>query len=215
MSVRPLSALVVLYVGAVLGFCLVDSAHADLAEQLGLSRPFTSLADPTLVGDDGAAYTHAGGIQCAEQQGWQFTAAHSGTVEAMELRTNANANPNVGQVHLGVFAEESGKPGAVLEQKVRNEAPGTSEWFLMTGFNLKVVAGTKYWLGVTCQGAGIVHFSFAVTSGGSKYVESTTNGFTELGGATWNAPGEIGPIGFRAVGSEEAGGVKHRLGMIL
>src|SRR6185437_11549822 len=117
------------------------------------------------------------------------------------FRTNATANTGITGVVLAVFAENGGRPGAVLGQGSSSGTPAVSSWIKVSGLSAPVTAGTKYWLVALPLGSGKLHYNAAVGSGGTGNVESTAGGMTKATAQTsWEAFNQ-GPVGFQANGT--------------
>jgi hypothetical protein len=157
---------------------------------------------PLLAGDATSTFSVPDLTSVGREEAFQFTARASGTVEQMQLRTNATPNTGVTGLDIGVLAESSGKPGAVLGHAVLSGEPPTSSWVTVSGLSVPVTGGTKYWLVVLPLGAAgsKLHFGAAASSGGTGNVESVSGGLGMLTAqsswTTWNQ----GPVGFQALG---------------
>ena len=55
---------------------------------------------------------------------------------------------------LAVFAENGGKPGAVLGQGTASGTPAVSSWIKVSGLSVAVTSATKYWLVALPTGSG-------------------------------------------------------------
>jgi hypothetical protein len=155
-----------------------------------------------LAGDATATYTVGDQTTSGREEAFQFTAKSSGTVEELQFRTNAVANTGVTGLSVGVFADNAGKPGAVLGQATVSGQPATSSWIKATGLSTSVVSATKYWLVVLPLGPSTskLHFNAAVTSGGTGNLETTTGGMSTMTAqSSWEAYNQ-GPVGFQAIG---------------
>ncbi len=159
-----------------------------------------------LVGDATATYTVSDQTTAGREEAFQFTAAASGTVEELLFRTNATANTGVTGVVLALFAENAGKPGAVLGSATASGTPAVSSWITASGLSVSVTSGTKYWLVALPLGSGKLHYNAAKSSGGTGNVETTATGLSKATAETsWESYGQ-GPVGFQANGSASAGG---------
>jgi hypothetical protein len=159
-----------------------------------------------LVGDATATYTVSDQTTTGREEAFQFTAASSGTVEELLFRTNATANTGVTGVVLALFAENAGKPGAVLGSGTASGTPATNSWIKASGLSVSVTSGTKYWLVALPLGSGKLHYNAAKSSGGTGNVETTATGLSKATAETsWESYGQ-GPVGFQANGSVSAGG---------
>ena len=154
-----------------------------------------------LAGDATATYTVSDQTTAGREEAFQFTAKSTGTVEELLFRTNATANTGVTGVVLAVFAENGGKPGAVLGQGTASGTPAVSSWIKVSGLAVPVSAGTKYWLVALPTGSGKLHYNAAVGSGGTGNVESTAGGMsTATAQSAWETFNQ-GPVGFQANGT--------------
>jgi hypothetical protein len=155
-----------------------------------------------LVGDATSTYPVSDQTTAGREEAFQFTATSTGTVEEMQLRTNALANTGVTGVVLGVFAESGGTPGEVLGQAMAFGEPPVNSWIRATGLKVAVVSGTKYWLVLLPLGEGSkkLHYNVAVAAGGAGNVESKAGGLSSLTGeSAWETYNQ-GPVGFQALG---------------
>lgn len=159
-------------------------------------------AEILLVGDATTTYTTSDQTGVGRVETFQFTAAHTGTVEKLLLRTNGTANTGISSVVLGVMAENAGKPGAVLGQATFTGLPGTNVWVEVTGLSISVVSGTKYWLAMLPLGTGgsFLHFNVSKSAGGN--LETIATGLTKIEAETEWATFNEGPIGFQGLGTE-------------
>jgi Lysyl oxidase/Bacterial Ig domain len=154
-----------------------------------------------LAGDATATYTVSDQTTAGREEAFQFVAKSTGKVEELLFRTNATANTGLTGLVLAVFAENGGKPGAVLGSATASGTPAVSSWIKVSGLSVAVTSGTKYWLVALPLGSGKLHFNAAVASGGAGNVESTAGG---LGAATQESSWETfnqGPVGFQANGT--------------
>ena len=158
-----------------------------------------------LAGDGTATYSVGDQTTTGREEAFQFTAKASGTVEELQFRTNGTANTGVTGVSLGVFADNAGKPGAVLGQAKVSGEPSVSSWVKATGVAISLVSGTKYWLVALPAGSGRLHFNAAAGVGaGTGNVESTAGALTTLTAqSSWESYNQ-GPIGFQALGTTGA-----------
>jgi hypothetical protein len=154
-----------------------------------------------LAGDPTATYAVSDQTTGGREEAFQFTAKSSGTVEELLFRTNATANTGVTSLVEAVFAENAGKPGAVLGKASVTGTPATSSWIRASGLSVAVTAGTKYWLVALPVGSGKLHYNAAVNSGGTGNVESTAGGLTTATAeSSWETFNQ-GPVGFQAIGT--------------
>jgi hypothetical protein len=163
-----------------------------------------------LAGDATSTYSVSDQTTAGREEAFQFTAKSTGTVEELQFRTNGTANTGLTGLVLAVFADSSGKPGAVLGSGSVSGTPGTSSWIRVTGLSVAVTSGTKYWLVALPKGSGKLHYGVAVSSGGTGNVESKAGG---LGAATAESEWETynqGPVGFQALGPAGAKGAAVR-----
>jgi len=154
-----------------------------------------------LVGNTGIGFSreHEDQTTAGREEAFQFTAAASGTVEELELRTNGAPNPGVTGVQLGVFAENAGRPGEVLGRATVPGEPATNSWVRATGLATPVLAGTSYWLVALPLGGGELHYNDAQEGAGN--VESVATGLTTLlPESSWEAWNN-GPVGLQALGT--------------
>ncbi len=155
------------------------------------------------AGSSSTTYSVADQTGVGREETFQFAAKATATVEEMEFRTNGNANTGVTGVVLGIFAESSGKPGAVLGQATVSGEPATSSWIKATGLSIAVTSGTKYWLAVLPLGTSgkLLHYNAATASGGAGNLESIATGLTTLTEeGSWETYNQ-GPVGFQALGA--------------
>jgi len=157
-----------------------------------------------LAGDATTTYSVGDQTTAGREEAFQFTAKSTGTVEEMQFRTNATANTGVTGISVGIFADNAGKPGAVLGKATVSGQPATSSWIKAAGLSTAVVSGTKYWLVVLPLGPSTsrLHYNVAKTAkAGTGNVESTTGGLGSLTAeASWETFNQ-GPVGFQALGA--------------
>jgi hypothetical protein len=170
---------------------------------VGIEVAGTAPATGLLVGDATTSYSVADQTTAGREEAFQFTAKTSGTVEELELRTDATSNTGVTGVVLGIFSESGGKPGEVLGKGTASGEPAKSSWIKVTGLSTAVVSGTKYWLvALPLGGSGAkLYYDAAAVSGGTGNVESTAGGLSALTAeSSWETFNQ-GPVGFQAIGS--------------
>ena len=82
--------------------------------------------------------------------------AGTGNLTKLELKFD-DTTPN-GKVRLGVYADNNGKPGALLLNA--GEVTVTNGWVSISGLNLAVKQNTYYWLAFSMQrGNGVVYLT--------------------------------------------------------
>jgi hypothetical protein len=156
-----------------------------------------------LAGDATSTYTVSDQTTAGREESFQFTAKASGTVEELQFRTNGTANTGVTGVALGLFAENTGKPGEVLASGSVAGLPAINSWIKVGPLSKAIVSGTKYWLVVLPLGpsSAKLHYNAAVASGGAGNLESITGGLTTMSAqSSWEAYNQ-GPVGFQALGT--------------
>src|SRR5262249_34741017 len=155
-----------------------------------------------LAGDATSTYTAGDQTAAGHEEGFQFTAKSSGTVEELQFRTNGASNAGITGLSLGIFAENAGTPGEQLGGATASGEPPPNSWIKVSGVSIPVVAGTKYWLVALPLGSGqSLHYNVAATVGaGAGNLESLAGGLTALTAeASWEAYNQ-GPVGFQALG---------------
>ncbi len=174
-------------------------AQAQVSIEIVAASPIKGL----LAGDATASYAVGDQTTVGREEAFQFTAKSSGTVEELEFRTDATANPGVTGVVLGIFSESAGKPGEVLGRATVSGEPAKSSWIKATGLSTSVVSGTTYWLVVLPLGTSgaKLFYDVAANSGGTGNVESTAGGLGTLTAESSWVTYNQGPIGFQALGS--------------
>jgi len=155
------------------------------------------------IGSATASYSVADQTAVGREETFQFTANATAKVEELAFRTNGTANTGVSSVVLGIFAENSGKPGEVLGQATASGEPATNSWVKATGLSISITSGTKYWLAVLPLGTSgkLLHYNVAVSSGGTGNLESNATGLTSLKAEESWATFNQGPVGFQGIGA--------------
>ena len=174
------------------------NAYGSTATTSAVTGQITGL----LLGNATSTYSVADQTTVGREEAFQFTAAITGKIEELRFRTNATANTGITSVVLGVFADSSGKPGAVLGQITATGEPATNTWVKATGLSVNVTSGTKYWLVVLPRGTSgkQLHYNAAASSGGTGNVESVAGGLSALTEeSSWETYNQ-GPVGFQAIG---------------
>lgn len=155
-----------------------------------------------LIGTEGGGVTEETWLQ-GQMYAAQFTAVETGLVEEFILRTAFNANTAT-SLEVGIFADASGAPGALLGKTTIAGAPA-KEAPIAGKLSVPVVAGTVYWLAFLALG-GNVHLRFQTGSGGTQVAQSKATTFTNLetnlGG--WETFG-IGPLPLFGLGTTAGG----------
>jgi hypothetical protein len=160
-----------------------------------------------LVGDATTSYSVADVTTAGREEAFQFTAASTGTVEELQFRTNGTANTGLTGVILGVFAESSGNPGAILSQAKVSGEPAVNSWIKATGVSAAVVSGTKYWLVVLPLGSSSAKLHFnaqTAASAGTGNVESSATVSVLTAESSWVTYNQ-GSVGFQAIGATSGG----------
>lgn len=171
-----------------------------------------AMKDPAgmAIGDSGTGYAIADSTTVGREEAYQFTASKTVNIKELRFRTNGTANPGVTSLVLGVMAENAGKPGAVMGQGTFVGTEGaekvvpTNSWVAVTGLNIALVAGTKYWLTLLPLGVAAkkLNYNAAVAAGGTGNQESTASFGAITETAEW-AVFNQGPVGFQ--GGNELG----------
>jgi hypothetical protein len=156
----------------------------------------------------GSSSTYSVGDQTSvgREEGFQFAAKSSGTVEELEFRTDGTADTGLTGVILGVLAESAGKPGEVLGAIKVSGEPAINSWIKAPGLSVPVVGGTNYWLVVLPLGASgkKLYYDAGAVSGGTGNLESVTGGLGAMTAeGSWEAYNQ-GPVGFQAIGATGA-----------
>lgn len=180
-------------------------------EQSGVFKKWVTevcfaMKDPAgmAIGDSSTGYAIADSTTVGREEAYQFTATKTQNIKELRFRTNGTANPGVTSLVLGVMAENAGKPGAVMGQGTFVGTEGaekvvpTNSWVAVTGLNIALVAGTKYWLVLLPLGTAgkKLNYNAAVASGGAGNQESKGS----FGAITETAEWEVfnqGPVGFQ------------------
>ena len=117
----------------------------------------SATGDPVLLGDTAVQSSSDGGAGASEAFG--YTASTSGTA------TNANVYlTSTGGVQVGLYADASGKPGALLDHgSVTTNAKGWVSLPLNAG--VQITAGTRYWLAIAANGSKTVTYRDMGTGG--------------------------------------------------
>lgn len=129
--------------------------------------------------------TPAGVIEASK-----FTAAATGTLEEIWLRTGTGASTCTSLI-LGIYTEGSNEPHTPLGHATHSGTPGTSEWVKVGGFSVPVTVGTHYWLAWLPIGGGVTSLFVA---GAAQREAFTGGGKTELAEETWTARAEDGTL---------------------
>lgn len=132
---------------------------------------------------------------------FKFTAAKTGTVEALHVLFSANGTGTGGQI--AIQADEAGKPkeGALGEGILLSVTAGAHE---VTGLSVAVTSGTVYWLTVEPTGGGNAKYKEGSTT--VRRVSTVKHAkISELLSTEWGAELSKGPISIWATGTESGG----------
>lgn len=149
------------------------SALIVLIFATGLSAQTVLLGDQTI---ESSADSNTAGTA----EAFQTTAVASGTVANLTVYLDAGSNAT--KVYVGLYADNSGHPGALLTQaSTTTPAPGTWNNFPVSAAT--VTAGTRYWIAILGTGSGTP--SFRDRSNGSCSSETSSQSSLTALPATW------------------------------
>jgi len=155
-----------------------------------------------LAGDASSGYSDTDQTPAGHEEAFKFTAQSSGAVEELQFRTDSQPSPGITGLSLGLFADDAGKPGAVLALGAAPGRPPTETWIRAAVPRADVLAGTPYWLVVLPLGEGQLHFNAAQEkNAGTPNLESVAGELTQATAELeWNTENR-GPVGFEALGA--------------
>jgi hypothetical protein len=121
-----------------------------------------------------------------QAEAFRYSAAASGTASTAWLYLDSSNTAS--SASLGVYADQSGSPGALLGQ-VTMSAPTAGAWN-KASISVPITAGTTYWLAVLQPAGSSGSIQLRDSNGGSSMGSSQTN-LTALT-STWS-PGPVWP----------------------
>ena len=95
----------------------------------------------------------------------------SGTGKLTKLEIFVNGTAPNGKVRLGVYADKSGKPGALLLDA--GEVTVTKGWVSISGLNLSVTKNTYYWLAFDMQSTNYLSYVTAQPNSSHYWIATT------------------------------------------
>lgn len=151
--------------------------------------------------------TAGGGVLKAfaseKAEAWKFTAAHTGTVEEIEIVVGTGESTAT-SVKVAVMTNSAGVPGTIIGSEVlKSEKPAESAAYKVPGLSSAVTESTEYWL-VCLPLGGNIRVKEGVTTGFSK----STGAVSEISKAAWTASENKGPVGIAGVGTESGGALQ-------
>ena len=106
-------------------------------------------------------------------QATKFTATASGTVSSESVYiTSLDATPGNRLIQVGIYADSSGAPGALLGSSSATTA--VVGWNTISFSGVSITSGTSYWIAMAENGAN--HFAVA-TAAGASTAYHTTSGY--------------------------------------
>ncbi len=159
-----------------------------------------------LLGNSETSFATAEATAAKVATAFAFTGAETGLLEELRFRTNGTANTGVTSVRLGVFSDEGGTPGNVIQEGVVSGAPGTNSWIIVAGLTIPILKNATYWLAVLSLG-GPLHYNVH-GSGGSGAWRRTNNeheNLYEFSESHWVEVTTEGPLGFQGLGKAGVG----------
>jgi hypothetical protein len=159
-----------------------------------------------LVGNSETGFTSAKSTAAKVARAFAFTASETGLLEELQFRTNGTANTGVTSVRLGVFTDEGGKPGNVIQEGSVSGAPATNSWVTVTGLTIPVLKNASYWLVVLSLG-GSLHYNAHGAGGTSNWrlANREREKLFEFPETAWEAASAEGPVGFQGLGKAGVG----------
>jgi len=138
----------------------------------GLAAPAAARAD-VLVGSSALA-AHVDANPAGTSEAFSFTAAGSGTVAKLNLYVAGT--PTAASAVIGLYADASGRPGALLTQGTI-AGPAGDSWNTVAVPAATVTAGATYWIAVLVPaGAGVLSIrdGSATGAGGPAVLSAST-----------------------------------------
>lgn len=153
-----------------------------------------------LLGDQSTGYTIGEGFSVGEIFAWEFSAEESGWLETLEVLTNA-VTPTATSLALGIYADASGTPGALLGEAVHAGKPSVSTWTAATlATRVQIFKGTKYWLATLPLGGG---FEANLTTEKGSDRHQVGSGNTVLKTGSWEEAHKTS-LGLRGMGTAQS-----------
>jgi hypothetical protein len=121
----------------------------------------------TALGSNGSDFEAAGVVVATKR-----VAIASGTVDQIQVRTDASTASTMTSLVAAVFADSAGTPGSRIGSQSATLTTGltaTGAWLVLTGLSVAVTNGTTYWLAFLPLG-GSFRFSLndSTTAAGTK-----------------------------------------------
>ncbi len=168
--------------------------------------PLSARSETLLVGNAETGFSSEESTTAGVARSFAFTASKTGLLKELEFRTNGKANTGVTSVRLGVFTDEAGKPGNVIQEGSIAGAPPTNTWVTVTGLSVPILESAKYWLVVVSAG-GALHYNAHGAGGSSNWrlANREREHLYEFPESSWEAASAEGPPGFQGLGKSGVG----------
>src|SRR5579875_1996794 len=175
--------------------------YACLMPLGGLAQSQSSSA--TILLGTQTIQSQVGSDPIGEAQAFPITALASGTLGSLTVYLDASSNST--QIYLGVYADASGHPGALLAQG-SNSQLREGAWNTLSISSVSIQQGTKYWIAIWGTQGGAPQFRDNTASGSCQSETSSQLNLTSLP-AKWST-GQIksGVCNLSAYGSGQATG---------
>src|SRR5579872_3674810 len=175
--------------------------YACLMPLGGLAQSQSSSA--TILLGTQTIQSQLGSDPIGEAQAFPITALASGTLGSLTVYLDASSNST--QIYLGVYADASGHPGALLAQG-SNSQLREGAWNTLSISSVSIQQGTKYWIAILGTQGGAPQFRDNTASGSCQSETSSQLNLTSLP-AKWST-GQIksGVCNLSAYGSGQATG---------
>src|SRR5579871_1782430 len=175
--------------------------YACLMPLGGLAQSQSSSA--TILLGTQTIQSQLGSDPIGEAQAFPITALASGTLGSLTVYLDASSNST--QIYLGVYADASGHPGALLAQG-SNSQLREGAWNTLSISSVSIQQGAKYWIAILGTQGGAPQFRDNTASGSCQSETSSQLNLTSLP-AKWST-GQIksGVCNLSAYGSGQATG---------
>src|SRR5579871_6488544 len=175
--------------------------YACLMPLGGLAQSQSSSA--TILLGTQTIQSQLGSDPIGEAQAFPITALASGTLGSLTVYLDASSNST--QIYLGVYADASGHPGALLAQG-SNSQLREGAWNTLSISSVSIQQGAKYWIAILGTQGGAPQFRDNTASGSCQSETSSQLNLTSLP-AKWST-GQIksGVCNLSAYGSGQVTG---------
>ncbi|MFA5309024.1 MAG: Ig-like domain-containing protein, partial [Dehalococcoidales bacterium] len=157
----------------------------------------------------------AGGVTFGLDAGNSYWSQRSGVLDTMRFMNTSgtgtlnklevlftDTTPN-GKVRLGVYADNNGKPGALLLDA--GEVNAANGWVSISGLNLPVTQNTYYWLAFTMQSGNDVSDMIGQSGDSHYWITSSYGSLPSQFNLSWASKNDI-PYVMRATVNVGSGG---------